>query len=103
MVIVNHSLLKGVILTPCNKIIDVKGVAELFFKHVFLCFGLHDHLISNQGPQFTSMFAHELAQILGYDLKLSIPYHPQTDGETECINQEIETYLQMFCQGQSNK
>ena len=103
MVIVNHSLSKGVILTPCNKIIDVKGVAELFFKHVFLCFGLHDHLISNQGPQFTSMFAHELAQILGYDLKLSIAYHPQTDGETECINQEIETYLQMFCQGQSNK
>ena len=30
-------------------------------------------------------------------------YHPQTDGETEWVNQEVETYLQMFCQGQPNK
>ena len=30
-------------------------------------------------------------------------YHPQTDGETERVNQEVETYLQMFCQGQPNK
>ena len=36
MVMVNHGLSKGVILTPCNKTIDTKGVAELFFKHVFL-------------------------------------------------------------------
>ena len=47
---VDHSLLKGVILTPCNKTIDAKGIAELFFKNVFLQFGLHDHLISDQGP-----------------------------------------------------
>ena len=25
------------------------------------------------------------------------------DGETEWVNQEVETYLQMFCQGQSDK
>ena len=45
----------------------------------------------------------ELACILGYDLKLSTAYHPQTDGETERVNQEIETYLRMFCQGQPDK
>ena len=103
MVVVNHSLLKGVILTPCNKTINAKGVAELFFKNVFLCFGLHDHLISDQGPQFASTFASELARILGYNLKLSTAYHPQTDEETERVNQEVETYLHMFCQGQPNK
>ena len=103
LVVVNHSLLKGVILIPCNKDIDAKGVAELFFKHVFLRFGLHDHLISDHGPQFTSAFAMELARILGYDLKLSTTYHPQTNGETEQVNQEVETYLRMFCQGQPDK
>ena len=103
LVVVNHSLLKGVILIPCNKDIDAKGVAELFFKHIFLCFGLHDHLISDHGPQFTSTFTMELARILGYDLKLSTAYHPQTDGETKRVNQEVETYLQMFCQGQPDK
>ena len=100
---VDHSLSKRVILILCNKDIDAKGVAELFFKHVFLCFGLHDHLISDHGPQFPSAFAMELAHILGYDLKLSTAYHPQTDGETERVNQEVETYLQMFCQGQPDK
>ena len=36
LVMVDHGLSKGVILTPCNKTIDTKGVAKLFFKHVFL-------------------------------------------------------------------
>ena len=93
LVVVNHSLSKGVILVPCNKTINTKGVAELFFKHVFLHFGLHDTLISDRGPQFASAFATELARILGYNLKLSTAYHPQMDGETERVNQEIETYL----------
>ena len=103
MVVVDHSLLKGVILTPCNKTIDAKGVAKLFFKHMFLCSRLHDHLISDWGSQFTSAFATELTQILRYDLKLSTTYHLQMDGETEQVNQEVVTYLQMFCQGQSDK
>ena len=30
-------------------------------------------------------------------------YHPQTDGETERVNQEVETYLRIFCQGQPDK
>ena len=83
MVVVNHGLSKGVILTPCNKDINTKGVAELFFKNIFLRFGLHDCLISDRGPQFASAFAMELACILGYNLKLSTTYHSQTDGETE--------------------
>ena len=83
LVMVDHGLSKGVILILCNKDIDAKRVAELFFKHVFLCFGLHDHLISDHRPQFASAFAMELACILGYNVKLSTAYHPQTNGETE--------------------
>ena len=60
LVVVDHGLSKGVVLTPCNKTIDTKGVAELFFRHVFLCFGLHDSLISDRGPQFASAFTAEL-------------------------------------------
>ena len=100
LVMVDHGLSKGVILIPCTKTINTKGVAKLFFKHVFLHFRLHNHLISDRGPQFASAFAAELARILKYNLKLSMAYHPQTDGEAEQVNQEIETYLRMFCQGQ---
>jgi hypothetical protein len=103
MVVVDHGLMKGVIILPCHKNVDAAGVAQLFFKNVFVRFGLHDHCISDRGPQFASAFARELAQLLKYDLTLSSAYHPQTDGETERLNQELETYLRIFCDGQPEK
>ena len=38
----------------------------------------------------------ELNQMLGINTKLSIVYHPQTDSQTERMNQELEQYLRMF-------
>ena len=97
LVVVDHGLTKGVIIIPCSKTIDAIGVAKLFFSHVFKRFDLHDSLISDRGPQFASAFTHKLARLLQYDVKLSSAYHPQTDGQTERTNQEIETYLHIFC------
>ena len=53
-------------------------------------------MISDQGPQFASAFARELVQLLQYNVALSTAYHPQTDGEMEQVNQELETYLRLF-------
>ena len=97
MVVVDHGLTKGVILCPTKKTIDASGVAALFSEKVFKRFGLYDKIISDRGPQFASAFAKELGKLLGYELALSTAYHPQTDGETERVNQEIETYLRIFC------
>jgi len=38
----------------------------------------------------------ELNNLLGIQTKLSMAYHPQTDGQTERINQELEQYLRVF-------
>jgi len=38
----------------------------------------------------------ELNQMLGIDIKLSTAYHPQTDSQTERMNQDLEQYLRMF-------
>jgi len=103
LVVVDHGLTKGVIFIPCHKAIDAAGIAALFFKHVFARFGLHDKVISDRGPQFASAFAKELARLLEYNVALSTAYHPQTDGESERVNQELETYLRIFCQGQPTK
>ena len=87
---VDHRLTKGVILCPTKKTIDATGITSLFFSKVFKRFGLYDKIISDCGPQFTSAFAKELGRLLSYELALSTAYHPQTDGETEWVNQEIE-------------
>ena len=64
LVVVDHGLTKRVIIVPCSKTVDAMGIAKLFFSHVFKRFGLHDSLISDRGPQFTSTFARELARLL---------------------------------------
>ena len=38
----------------------------------------------------------ELNGMLGIEMKLSTAFHPQTDGQTERANQELEQYLRMF-------
>lgn len=47
VVIVDHSLLKGVIFCPCNKTASSADIAKVFFHHVFPQFGLHNWVISN--------------------------------------------------------
>jgi len=98
LVVVDHGLTKGVIFIPCHK-----AIAALFFKHVFTHFGLHNKVISDHGPQFASAFVKELVHLLEYDIALSTAYHPQTDGESKWVNQELETYLWIFCHGQPTK
>jgi len=50
-------------------------------------------ILSDRGPQFASKFMEELTKALGTKRQLSMVYHPQVDGQTERINQEIGTFL----------
>jgi len=44
MVMINHRSTKGVILIPCNKMINVLEAATLFLDHVYKRFGLPDKI-----------------------------------------------------------
>src|ERR1700759_2310956 len=103
MVVVAHGLTKGVIYTPCNKTIDALSTAQMFIDHVWKRFGLPDIIISDRGPQFGSRVFQEMCKLLKIDHRMSTAYHPQTDGETERVNQEIETYLRIFCASEPKK
>ena len=46
--------------------------------------------MSDRGPQFAVELTKELNRMLGIKTKLSTTFHPQTDGQTERINQEVE-------------
>ncbi|THG98125.1 hypothetical protein EW145_g7480 [Phellinidium pouzarii] len=97
MVIVDHDSSKGIVLCPCNKTIDALGTALLYHQNVYRRFGLPKCIISDRGPQFASHVFQTLCSRLGIKSKLSTAYHPQTDGQTERANQEIEAYLRIYC------
>ena len=50
----------------------------------------------DRGPQFAAELMKELNRMLGIKTKLSTAFHPQTDGQTERMNQELEQYLWFF-------
>jgi len=58
--------------------------------------GLPESIISDRRVQFTAGMTKELNNLLGIQTKLSMVYHPQIDGQTEWINQELEQYLRVF-------
>jgi len=73
-----------------------EGLARLFRDHVWKLHGLPENIILDRGAQFVANLMRELNQILGIETKLSTTFHPQTDGQTERTNQELEQYLRMF-------
>ena len=52
--------------------------------------------MSDRGPQFAVEIMKELNSILDIETKLSTLFHPQTDSQTERMNQELEQYLRFF-------
>jgi len=75
---------------------SVEGLAKLFQDHVWKLHGLPESIISDRGVQFAAGMMKELNNLLGIQTKLLTAYHPQTDGQTERINQKLEQYLRVF-------
>jgi len=98
MVVVDHGLSKGVILTPCNKTgLTAATTIRLYIDNVYSRFGLPDKMISDRGPQFDSAFWTEMCTALQIKHAMTTAFHPQTNGGTERVNREIQTYLSIFC------
>src|SRR5260221_2104979 len=93
--------LSGSTLYPVTSL-DSAGVTWLFLEHVWHHHGLPEEVISDCGPAFVSNFSHKLAARLGVKLTPSTTYHPQTDGQMEHMNQEIEAYLCIFISHQQD-
>ena len=72
---------------------SAEGLARLFRDNVWKLHGLLKSMVSDRRPQFVAELTKELNRMLGIKTKLSTAFHPQTDGQTERINQELEQYL----------
>jgi len=97
MIVVDHGLMKGVILFPTNKTQTAAKTANMLLDRLYSRFGLPDKFISDRGPQFAAKAFRELLKLLEIKSSLSTAYHPQSDGATERVNQEIEAYVSIYC------
>jgi len=82
---------------------SAEGLARLFRDNVWKLHGLPESIISDREPQFMAGLMRELNQILGIKSKMSTAFHPQTDGQIERVNQELEQYLRMFIDHQQEQ
>ncbi|SJL16294.1 uncharacterized protein ARMOST_19814 [Armillaria ostoyae] len=87
---------KAIILVPCNVELSAERWARILQDHVYARHGMPQVVISDRGPQFVSKFMTELYKLLDIKQNASTAFHPQTDGQTEHVNQEVEKYLRIF-------
>lgn len=74
-----------------------QDVAQIFMDQVFKLHGLPQVLLTDRDSLFTSTIWQSLFKSLGVELHLTSAYHPQTDGQTERVNQCLENYLRCMC------
>lgn len=79
------------------------SVAKQYMLHVYKLHGLPTAMVSDRDKIFTSRLWQELFHLTGVELRMSSAYHPQSDGQTERVNQCLETFLRYSANAAPNK
>ena len=96
ILVVVDRLTKMVYFIPIIEKTSAEGLARLFRDNMQKLYRLSESIISDKGPQFVAGIIQKLNRMLEIKSKLSMVFYPQTDRQTERINQELEQYLRMF-------
>jgi hypothetical protein len=91
-VVVNH-LTKISHFIPVNTTYTSAQLAKIYMNIIVCLHGVPKGIVSDRGTQFTSKFWSKLHESLGTRLEFSTTFHPQTDGQTERVNQILEDML----------
>jgi hypothetical protein len=73
-----------------------EDLARIFAKEIWRLHGLPKDIVSDRDSRFTSDVWRVFTATLGIRPRMSTAFHPQTDGQTERVNQVIEAYLRAF-------
>lgn len=87
---------------PITNEFSAKDLAQLLYERVWTQHGLPKQIISDRGTQFAASIFQEWCRMLGIESSMSTSYHPQTDGQTERVNQILEQYLRCYIDYQSD-
>jgi hypothetical protein len=78
---------------PLKHPFTTRTIAGVVFDNVVKLHGVPQTIVHDCDKVFTSTFWKELFALVGTKTIFSSSYHPQTDGQTECVNQCLEMYL----------
>ncbi|MBW0504441.1 hypothetical protein O181_044156 [Austropuccinia psidii MF-1] len=84
---------KMAVFIPTMSSITSLDLAHLFIKSICSKHGLPSSIVSDRGPLFVFSFCTNICQQLKISRDLSTAYHPETDGQTERVNQILEQYV----------
>jgi transposase InsO family protein len=87
---------------PVHTTYNAKKYAEIYIDQIIRLHGVPKMIISDRGAQFIAQFWEQLQYALGTKLIRSSAYHPQTDEQTERVNQILE-YMLRACVLQYDK
>ncbi|KAI1869633.1 uncharacterized protein JN550_005614 [Neoarthrinium moseri] len=96
ILVTTERLTKYAYFLPYKESSNTDDLAYTFLRTIVSQHGLPDEIISDRDKLFTSKFWKSLMARLGTNHKLSTAYHPQTDGQTERMNQTLEQYLRCY-------
>jgi hypothetical protein len=86
-------LTKAAHFLPVKTTYRAKQYTELYLTHIVCLHGVPKMIVSDCGPQFVAHFWRSLHEAMGTDLTYSTTYHPQTDCQTERVNQILKDML----------
>ena len=86
-------LTKSAHFIPVDTKYIAKKYAKIYFDRIVTLHGVPLTIISDRGSVFVSCFWEHLQKCLGTRLLKSLAYHPQTNGQTERVNQVLEDML----------
>ena len=81
---------------PTKTTVKTPELARLFVENIYRLYGLPANIISDRDRKFDSHFWRAVFTRLDTMLNLSTAEHPQTDGQTERVNQVLEDMLRAY-------
>jgi hypothetical protein len=78
---------------PVKTTYKCSKLAELYIARIVCLHGVPKKIVFDRGTQFTSKFWEKLHESMDTKLNFSLAYHPQTDGQTERVNQILKDIL----------
>ena len=93
IVVIMDRFTKMIHLKATTTNISSEEIAKIYQDNIWKLHRIPRKILSDKRPQFASKFMEELTKTLGMKRQLSTAYHPQTDGQTKRINQEIGMFL----------